>query len=59
MQNRTEFGTPRVSTLQTNMDVSSQQRRNKSSQMHKMCNKMYNIFIFVVSVQYISFPSFI
>ena len=33
MQNRTDSGIPRFSTLQTNMDVSSSRHHNKSDQM--------------------------
>ena len=36
MQNRTDSRTPRFSTPETNLDISSSPDRNKSGQMHKI-----------------------
>ena len=50
MQNRTDSGTPRFSTSQKNMDISSSRQ---SGQMHKIGNESF--FIFLVCSQYFKF----
>ena len=54
MQNHTDFGTPRFSTPQTNMDVPHNEITIKVPKCTKYGIKMY-IFIFLVSVQYFKF----
>ena len=55
MQNRTNFGTPRFSTPQTNMDVPHNDIAIKVPKCTKYVLKGYYIFTFLVSVQYFKF----
>ena len=51
MQILTDSGTPHFSTPQLNMDVSSQQSRNKSPKMQNYKINLYNFLKFVVCFQ--------
>ena len=56
MQNRTDFGTTRFSTPQTNMNLPHNEIAIKVPKCTKYVTKVYYIFIFLVSVQYFKFP---
>ena len=56
MQNRTDFVTLCFSTPQPNMDVSSQQHHNKSSQMHQIWDEQF-LQISGLFSSVLSFPS--
>ena len=55
MQNRTDFGTPRFSIPQSNMDVSSYDIAIKIPKWTKYKRNLYNFIRFLVCSQYFKF----